>query len=116
MKRSGRWALAGEASGFTAADLLIWTIVRQAQNFPPAAGILHLNGKSTSAGRRCQPKKRSATSHGVWQAKTLPSKLTGGFHRKIFPASPGSLTLLGKLFFPVQVNTDDSLHGRRRGT
>jgi len=49
-------------------------------------------------------------------SKNAAIKIDRAFHRKIFPASPGSLTLLGKLFFPVQVNTDDSLHGRRRGT
>ena len=50
-------------------------------------------------------------------SKNAAIKIDRAFHRKIFPASPGSLTLLGKLFFPVQVNTDDfSIHGRRRGT
>ena len=34
MKRSGRRAVAEDASGFTAADHLICTIVRQARNFP----------------------------------------------------------------------------------
>ena len=42
MKRSGRRAPAGDASDFTAADHLICTIVRQARNFPPAAGILRV--------------------------------------------------------------------------
>jgi hypothetical protein len=51
-------------------------------------------------------------------SKNAAIKIDQAFHRKIFPASPSSLTLLGKLFsFPVQVNIDDfSIHGRRRGT
>src|SRR5919204_5371683 len=51
MKRSGRRPLAWDASDFTAADHLICTIVRQARNFPPAAGILHAQGGSTSCRR-----------------------------------------------------------------
>src|SRR5207248_9151542 len=42
MKRSGRRAPAGDASGFTAADHLICPIVRQAPNFPAVAGILRV--------------------------------------------------------------------------
>jgi hypothetical protein len=49
MKRSGRPAVAEDASGFTAADHLICTIVRQARNFPPAAGILHVKAEAVLA-------------------------------------------------------------------
>src|SRR5882762_11795638 len=49
MKRSGRRAPAWDASDFTAADHLICTIVRQARNFPPAAGILFVEAEAVSA-------------------------------------------------------------------
>ncbi len=107
MKRSGRRALASDASDFTAADHLICTIVRQARNFPPAAGILHVEGESICTRRRYHAQKRP------------PASQTGGPHAKRSDQNwhrhsktgfscatrfPNACT--GKLFsFPVPFNT-----------
>jgi hypothetical protein len=91
MKRSGRRPPippTGSASGFTAADHLICTIVRQARNFPPAAGILQVEAEEVSA------TKLTAHSRAGIKTRMPSSKLAREFPVKIplgyqFPDSAG---------------------------
>src|SRR4029077_17744352 len=96
--------------GFTAADHLICTIVRQARNFPPAAGILHAKAEAVSATKptaHCRAGyRRQECSYQNWHRNfwaKFPSsiKFPDGV-RKLFnvPAQ-----LYGKLLFLCMAGT-----------
>ncbi len=92
MKRSGRRAVAEDASGFTAADHLICTIVRQARNFPPAAGILRVAADRSCAGGDADHRSQGAGLTSEIVTKTRLWKLAQGFRDRI-PCAIKFLTL-----------------------
>ena len=99
MKRSGRPAVAEDASGFTAADHLICTIVRQARNFP-----VRCWNTARSGGSGVDHQTDRSLSRGVSQTR-MP--IYQNWHRNFRAKFPWSIKFpdgAGKLFnFPAQL-------------